>query len=137
MNFSTLDPTIGSNTLAVLAEWSLVNSDVNGLFNTSLELSSLTPLSISSLSPLSKYLVSWFKIQHLCNRIWKTKRWPADWKNSTFLTLPKKRWCQRMQKQQNNCIKGGGGLGFSAPDFKVNLLNVPKYWPVCIIYTIL
>ena len=29
-------------------------------------------------------------IQHLCNRIWKTKRWPADWKNSTFLTLPKK-----------------------------------------------
>ena len=25
-------------------------------------------------------------IQHLCNRIWKTKRWPADWKNSTFLT---------------------------------------------------
>ena len=28
--------------------------------------------------------------QHLCNRIWKTKRWPADWKNSTFLTLPKK-----------------------------------------------
>ena len=29
-------------------------------------------------------------IQHLCNRIWKTKRWPADWKNSIFLTLPKK-----------------------------------------------
>ena len=30
-------------------------------------------------------------IEHLCNRIWKTKRWPADWKNSTFLTLPKKK----------------------------------------------
>ena len=27
----------------------------------------------------------------------------------------------------NLTVKGGGGLGFSAPDFKVNLLNVPKY----------
>ena len=24
------------------------------------------------------------------SQIWKTKGWPADWKNSTFLTLPKK-----------------------------------------------
>ena len=30
----------------------------------------------------------------------------------------------KMADQTN--IKGGG-LGFSAPDFKVNLLNVPKY----------
>lgn len=29
-------------------------------------------------------------IQHLCNRIWKTKTWPTDWKNSTFITIPKK-----------------------------------------------
>ena len=28
-------------------------------------------------------------IQNLCNTIWKTKMWPTDWKNSTFLTLPK------------------------------------------------
>ena len=29
-------------------------------------------------------------IQRLCNKIWKTKTWPVEWKNSAFLTLPKK-----------------------------------------------
>ena len=29
-------------------------------------------------------------IQHLCNRIWKTKRWPADWKIQLSLHLTKK-----------------------------------------------
>ena len=29
-------------------------------------------------------------IHRLCNRIWETKTWPAQWKQSAFLTLPKK-----------------------------------------------
>ena len=33
----------------------------------------------------------------------------------------------RTSQQLFISVKGGGGLGFSAPDFKVNLLNVPKY----------
>ena len=29
-------------------------------------------------------------LHKLCNRIWKTKQWPLDWKRSVFITLPKK-----------------------------------------------
>ena len=37
-------------------------------------------------------------LQSICQQIWKTQRWPQDWKRSAFIPIPKKGKCQRMLK---------------------------------------
>ena len=42
------------------------------------------------------------KVLHsICQQIWKTQKWPQDWKTS--VSNPKERQCQRMFKLQYNC----------------------------------
>ena len=42
------------------------------------------------------------KVLHsICQQIWKTQRWPQDWKRSVF--IPKERPCQRMFELLHNC----------------------------------
>ena len=44
------------------------------------------------------------KVMHSrCQQIWKTQRWPQDWKNVSFHSNPKERQCQRIFKLPNNC----------------------------------
>ena len=39
-----------------------------------------------------------------CQQIWKTQKWPQDWKMSIFIPIPKKgNECQRMFKLLHNC----------------------------------
>ena len=36
------------------------------------------------------------KVLHsICQQIWKTQQWPQDWKRSAFISIPKKRQCQK------------------------------------------
>ena len=39
----------------------------------------------------------------ICQQIWKTQQWPQNWKRSVFISIPKKRQCQRMLKLPHNC----------------------------------
>ena len=42
------------------------------------------------------------KVLHsICQQIWKTQKWPQDWKTS--VSNPKERQCQRMFKLLDNC----------------------------------
>ena len=44
------------------------------------------------------------KVLHsICQQIWKTQKWPQDWKISVFISNPKEKQCQRMFKQLQNC----------------------------------
>ena len=44
------------------------------------------------------------KVLHsICQQIWKTQKWPQDWKRSLFIALPKEEQCQRMLKLPHNC----------------------------------
>ena len=44
------------------------------------------------------------KVLHsICQQIWKTQQWPQEWKISVFISVPKKRQCQRMFKLPHNC----------------------------------
>ena len=38
-----------------------------------------------------------------CQQIWKTQKWPQDWKKVSFHSNPKERQCQRMLKLPHNC----------------------------------
>ena len=40
-------------------------------------------------------------LHSICQQIWKTQKWPQDWKTS--VSNPKERQCQRMFKLQYNC----------------------------------
>jgi len=43
------------------------------------------------------------KVLHsICQQIWKTQKWPQDWKRSVFIPIPKKQ-CQRMLKLPHSC----------------------------------
>ena len=37
------------------------------------------------------------ELHSICQQIWKTQKWPQDWKRSVFIN-PKERQCQRMFK---------------------------------------
>ena len=39
----------------------------------------------------------------ICQQIWKTQQWPQNWKRSVFISIPKKRQCQRMLKLPHIC----------------------------------
>ena len=44
------------------------------------------------------------KVLHsICQQIWKTHKWPQDWKRSVFIPTPKKGNAQRMLKLPHNC----------------------------------
>ena len=44
------------------------------------------------------------KVLHsICQQIWKTQQWSQDWKRPVFISIPKKRQCQRMFKLPHNC----------------------------------
>ena len=44
------------------------------------------------------------KVLHsICQQIWKTQQWPQDWKRSVFITIQKRRQCQRMFKLPHSC----------------------------------
>jgi len=46
------------------------------------------------------------KVLHsICQHIWKTQKWPQDWKRSVFHSNPKERQCQRMLKLPHNCTQ--------------------------------
>src|SRR6218665_3054035 len=36
-------------------------------------------------------------ITKICNNTWKTRKWPEDWKGSTFITIFLKRRCKKLQ----------------------------------------
>ena len=36
-------------------------------------------------------------ITKICNNIWKTGKWPEDWKGSTFIPILKKRRCKKLR----------------------------------------
>ena len=39
------------------------------------------------------------KVLHsVCQQIWKSQKWPQDWKRSVFILIPKTGQCQRMYK---------------------------------------
>ena len=47
-------------------------------------------------------------LHSICQQIWKTQRWPQDWKRSVFIPIPKKgnskeRQFQRMLELPHNC----------------------------------
>ena len=39
----------------------------------------------------------------ICQQIWKTQKWPQDWKKLVFIPIPKKGQCQRKFKLPYNC----------------------------------
>ena len=42
-------------------------------------------------------------LHSICQRIWKTRQWPQDWKKVSFHSSPKERQCQRMYKLPHKC----------------------------------
>ena len=42
-------------------------------------------------------------LHSICQQIWKTQKWPQDWKRSIFIPIPKKGKCQRMFKLSPSC----------------------------------
>ena len=42
-------------------------------------------------------------LHSICQKIWKTQQWPQNWKRSAFISILKKRQCQRMFKLPHNC----------------------------------
>ena len=44
------------------------------------------------------------KVLHsICQQIWKTQRWPQDWKRSVFIQIPKKGNAKKMLTRLHNC----------------------------------
>ena len=44
------------------------------------------------------------KVLHsICQQVWKTQQRPQDWNKIVFISVPKKRQCQRILKPPRNC----------------------------------
>ena len=44
------------------------------------------------------------KVLHsICHQVWESQQWPQDWKRSVFITIQKRRQCQRMFKLPHSC----------------------------------
>ena len=42
-------------------------------------------------------------LHSICQKIWKTKQWPQDWKRPVFIPTPKKGNAKKMLKLLYNC----------------------------------